>query len=337
MFIGMAAWASTQVSRDGGTSVRYGSLETEGWSLAAPASWTSTPIRPCEVNRLLRTGVIVTDVDFAFRDPQGGDPSCEDRFVFEGFPEDGVALSYEPTGIRNGLFPPSPDTPFPLSRQALTTTRSIGGGPAMSYSQIVIDGELIAIVRLWIGGGASDAAIDEAEEVLGSIDVAGAVHWHTHREDEHRLSVTLPDDWVFAESNLTPWLTSPAEILSLGTFRLRASPDPTIGLRLFDAPVAPTALADMKAIDAFISVQESGPAGGSAIRPRTFRPDGCVDSLLGCDREDDPIEVPFQAWWIPFDEDGRGFYLFVAIGNEAPPELVDQTWAIADSLRFSSS
>ncbi|MGZ8567628.1 MAG: hypothetical protein ACXWXS_11315, partial [Actinomycetota bacterium] len=91
VFIGVAAWASSQVSRDGRTSVRYGSLETEGWSLATPASWIGTPFRPCEVNRLLRTGVIVSDVDFAFRDPQGGDPSCEDRFVFEGFPEGGVA------------------------------------------------------------------------------------------------------------------------------------------------------------------------------------------------------------------------------------------------------
>jgi hypothetical protein len=44
--------------------------------------------------------------------------------------------------------------------------------------------------------------------------------------------------------------------------------------------------------------------------------------------------VPFRAWWIPFRDSGRAFYLFVAIGNEATPELREEAWAVADSLSF---
>jgi hypothetical protein len=31
---------------------------------------------------------------------------------------------------------------------------------------------------------------------------------------------------------------------------------------------------------------------------------------------------------------GRAFYLFVAIGNDAPAALREQTWQVADSLSF---
>jgi hypothetical protein len=30
----------------------------------------------------------------------------------------------------------------------------------------------------------------------------------------------------------------------------------------------------------------------------------------------------------------EGFYRLVAVGYEAPPETVDEVWAVADSLRF---
>ncbi len=83
--------------------------------------------------------------------------------------------------------------------------------------------------------------------------------------------------------------------------------------------------------DAFISVQEEGASHrGDWPRPSTFRQEGCASTILGCGDS----EHPFQAWWTIFEGHGRGLYLFVAIGNDASPELVDQTWAVADSLTF---
>jgi hypothetical protein len=131
---------------------------------------------------------------------------------------------------------------------------------------------------------------------------------------------------------LTPWLTTPDEILSLGTFPLRTSRDPEDGLRVWDAPIAPAALADMTSQDVFISLQErhGGFGGDHLSRPSTFGPRGCEEAIEGCG----PSEIPFEAWWIPFEDAGRAFYLFVAIGDEATPDLRDEAWAVADSLSF---
>jgi hypothetical protein len=148
--------------------------------------------------------------------------------------------------------------------------------------------------------------------------------------------VTYPAGWIVADENLTPWLSSPGEILSLGTFPLRVSEDPEDGLRIWDAPVAPAALADMTSDDALVSLQEASLAGfgDRDRRPETFGPRGCDASILGCAPREDPFDVPFDAWWIPFKDAGRAFYLFVAIGDDVTPELRDQAWAVADSLSF---
>jgi hypothetical protein len=92
----------------------------------------------------------------------------------------------------------------------------------------------------------------------------------------------------------------------------------------------------------FISLQESGERVELFDdRPVHFGPLGCDDAIYGCRPSEDP-DLPepwrdpaFRAWWIPFEDAGRGFYLFVAIGNEATPELEQQAWDVADSLSFS--
>ncbi len=46
--------------------------------------------------------------------------------------------------------------------------------------------------------------------------------------------------------------------------------------------------------------------------------------------------MPFRAWWIPFEDSGRQFYLFVAIGNAATPELRRQAWEVANGISFGA-
>jgi hypothetical protein len=211
------------------------------------------------------------------------------------------------------------------------------------------DGSLCFVVVEWLGPSVSDEDRNAAAEIASSVRLADVDRWtesngvSTTLHDEARgYAVTYPNDWTVANKNLTPWLTSPGEILSLGTFPLEVSTDPDDGLRIFDAPIAPKALADMTSGDAFVSLQESGGQIGAFFDPRPdrFGPLGCEDAISGCrpsedpDLPDDARNVPFRGWWIPFQDSGRGFYLFVAIGNEATPELREEVWAVADSLVF---
>jgi hypothetical protein len=205
------------------------------------------------------------------------------------------------------------------------------------------------VVVEWLGPSVSDEDRNAAAEIASSVRLADVDRWtesngvSTTMHDEARgYAVVFPDDWIVAEENLTPWLSSPGEILSLGTFPLEVSTDPDDGFSLFDAPVAPAALEDMTSGDAFVSLQESGGRIGPFFdpRPERFGPLECEDAIYGCrpsedpDLPDDARNVPFRGWWIPFQDSGRGFYLFVAIGNEATPELREEVWAVADSLVF---
>jgi hypothetical protein len=90
----------------------------------------------------------------------------------------------------------------------------------------------------------------------------------------------------------------------------------------------------MTSDDALVSLQEESHFGDGYRRPVTFGPRGCDASILGCGPQGDPFDVPFDAWWIPFKDAGRAFYLFVAIGDDATPERREEAWAVADSLSF---
>lgn len=170
------SWFATRSGPDGGLT-GLGSLASDGWTLTVPHAWRPTTITGCE-NRPdspVRDGVIVSSVPFTYTDPAGGPPSCEDRFVWAGYPSMGVALSIEPVGFRIGLFSgTTPPTQLPLTPGALRRTNSIRGGPSMRFIEIVLpNSNLVALVRTFIGPDAS--AVDRAalEQTLGSIRFAG--------------------------------------------------------------------------------------------------------------------------------------------------------------------
>jgi hypothetical protein len=350
MFSGAMAWAGLTLPRDivripGDISNwrTFASLEENGWTIQVPPSWRVQELPACP-NAPERIGVIVTNADFEFLNPRGEQPQCEDRFVFHGFPSDGVAFAFMPVGVRWGILQPEPRTTVPLTPDRLRTTNSLSGGASESFLDVGIDGELFAYVRRWVGPGAEQGDIDALDRMLASLQIGSVDRWTetegelpTLHDEKADFVVTYPSDWIVADENLTPWLSSPWEILSLGTFPLRVSEDPEDGLRIWDAPVAPAALADMTSDDALVSLQEAGLGGfGDRYRrPVTFGPRGCEESILECTPQEDPFNVPFDAWWIPFQDAGRGFYLFVAIGDEATAELRDQAWAVADTLAFA--
>lgn len=355
VFVGAVSWAGLSLPAEHAAIPAnvadwrtFGSFSHDGWTMQVPPPWRIQEFGPCWGPHVRLRGAIVTNVDFEFRNRRGAPAGCFDAYVWAGFPPDGVAFAFAP-------YPPfglvvsrkEPVTDFPLSPGALSETGAVRGGPTESSAVIRIPRELypVAIVRRWVGPDASAEDVAALDRLLGSIQVRGASRWteskgpsRTLHDEQHRYSVTHPEAWSVANDNLTPWLMSPVEILSTGTFPLETSQDPDAGLRLFDAPVAPEALADLSSDDAFISLQESGDrfVGPARTRPEHFGPLGCADSIFGC-RAENWHDVPFRAWWIPFEDAGRQFYLFVAIGNDATPERQRQAWDIADSLSFGGA
>src|SRR5438093_7189243 len=163
VFVAAVGWVAS-LMRSGNQAatswVSVGSLESDGWTLSVPTSWQTTTITGCGTDNPVTDGIIVSSVPFQFLDPQGGAPSCEDRFVFDGFPSDGVALSIEPVGMLPGILPPESPTLFPLSSASLHRTQGIRGGPSMRYTGIYLaDSTLAAFLRTWTGTDAGTESV----------------------------------------------------------------------------------------------------------------------------------------------------------------------------------
>jgi hypothetical protein len=178
---------------------------------------------------------------------------------------------------------------------------------------------LFAVACAAVGRGAApNPSIPAA-----SPEVSG---WVTYRDDARGFSVAHPSTWHRATESLTPTLVDPMEILSVGTYELRAG-----GQRCAQFP--DRALDELGPEDALVSVQEEAVLGRSdrwAPRPAHFGPDSGTgdDESPGCLSQ----RKEFFHRWIPFYDRGRGFYAYVAIGNDASAATRGEVWAILDSL-----
>ncbi len=104
------------------------------------------------------------------------------------------------------------------------------------------------------------------------------------RQAAHGITVTLPAGWRRAPSSLTPHLTDPHEVVAVGTYDLRYR-------RTDCAQIPGSALEDLGATDAFVTVQERGRGSSSigfAARPKHFGP------RLGGPAEVSPTRTPAQ-------------------------------------------
>lgn len=103
------------------------------------------------------------------------------------------------------------------------------------------------------------------EQSSSAVEVGQAPVQTTYRSAEWGYTVNVPDGWQRAVQSLTPGLTDPREILSLGTFPVRYRPS--------ECGQFPTsALEDMAASDVFLTIQERGLDPDSAWRDFPPRP-----------------------------------------------------------------
>lgn len=152
--------------------------------------------------------------------------------------------------------------------------------------------------------------------------------WVTFRSAPYHYSVSYPSSWQRAPRSLTPHLSDPHEILTLGTSRL-----PVGGPRCAQVPVS--ALEAVGTTGALITIQERAPAnadGGFPPRPKHFvlRPTPSLEIPACLAHNERP-----QLTWIAFRDQGRRFYALIALGRQATSRTRDQVERVLQSLHFT--
>ena len=152
--------------------------------------------------------------------------------------------------------------------------------------------------------------------------------WVSFRSALYHYTVSYPSNWHRATRSLTPHLSDPHEIFTVGTGRL-----PVGGPRCAQVPV--NALEAVGVTGVLITVQERGATtadGGFPPRPKRFQL-----------RPTPHLEIPAcltphgrpRLTWIAFRDHGRHFYALVALGRSATSRTRERAARVLDSLRFS--
>lgn len=141
-----------------------------------------------------------------------------------------------------------------------------------------------------------------------------------YRSQDPTFSIRYPRSWYRARSSLTPNLSSPHELFSIGTRPLK--------YRGTDCAHLPkSALQDLTATDSFISVEEGGGPGFPA-RPVDFRSSARPIGSFECVAR----RAPLYVYWLNFRDSSRDFYALVAIGKRASAAVRSQTWNALNSF-----
>ena len=158
--------------------------------------------------------------------------------------------------------------------------------------------------------------------------VIASTPWVSFRSARYHYTVTYPSIWHRATSSLTPHLSDPHEILTLGTGPLSVG-----GPRCAQVPV--NALEAVGPTGALITIQERSPMtadGGFPPRPKHFQlrptPSLEIPACLARDRRP-------RLSWIAFRDHGRHFYALVGLGRRATSQTREQTERVLQSLRFT--
>ncbi len=150
--------------------------------------------------------------------------------------------------------------------------------------------------------------------------------WVNFQSVPYHYKVSYPSYWHRANRSLTPHLSDPHEILTVGT-----GPLPIGGPHCTQVPV--NALEAVGRQGALVSIQERAPAnadGGFPPRPARFgfRAERLETSACLAARARPLMEM------VPFSDHGRHFYALVALGRTATAQTRNEALRVLDSLRF---
>jgi hypothetical protein len=212
------------------------------------------------------------------------------------------------------------------------------------------EGTLCFNVIEWLGPAVSDQDRSAAAAIAGSARLASVDRWTetngvrtTLHDEDDLFTVTYPSDWVVSDVPINDRVCSPFEILALATYPLRPGGDAVI-----DAQLPSKAVEDLGPNDILIWVNDAGSAcggkrtsddgSGFPERPERFTPSApCENWTRLCPTDGRDLVPGIRGWWIGFQDAGRGFYVFVGMGEQAfeDPERAQLAWDVVDSLRFS--
>ena len=346
VFVGAVVFASAQFGRDtppGADSpdtVIEGTLDSDKWQLERPPDWFTSPFEGCGTQ--LARGLIVSNVEFDFLNPEGEIPSCNERMVFAGFPSDGVAIDLEPQGARWGIsFIPPLDTPFPIgSSQLIDRPGSSDGSLAEANIPIVVDGEAIAFVRLWMGPDASAGDLDTAFRILGSMRVDGGDRWIDEEAEFRgwpvgksttvRVNISRPEDWRAEAFKRPGVIDAPNPIVVLSSPLTDDNAQRACGPSAFFRPGSAPRVSSSGVAIAISDSSESWsyPKLGSRwapIDPESATTDKIVECRGG---------GTFRWLQWGFAIDRRPILVDVLMGTAAQDDVAALMWASLDSLRF---
>lgn len=164
------------------------------------------------------------------------------------------------------------------------------------------------------------ACTANAEPLSGEVEVTEI--------PEARMILTYPADWYLAEENLTPNLSDPREVFSLGSFQLRPG-GPNC------AQIPSRALHDFESTDVFVTLQErsGGNPSGFDSRPDNFGPTrGSTDNVFyECLEPEERSDIRTMHW-IWFTDQDRYFHVLVVPGRDAAADDVSAVWSTLDQL-----
>jgi hypothetical protein len=281
---------------------------------------------------------MVTNVEFEFRDPQGGPPDCGDRLLFAGFPREGVALAFMPIVGDSipGFFFEQPDTVLPLAPELLVSGGGIRGGPTETFQSVWHDGGWIGTVRRFVGPDASAADVVALDRMLATFRVRGAPRW-IHDEispknelSDLRISLTRPTGWNLRTYPRWSVIDAPNPIAALESPGIREGscrPFPSDAWVEVGRLRVPSTLVLISDASDSWSVPDFGP------RPEHFRFEDALEAGKGgCGRNVRTVRFGFEAA-------GRQIYVDVASSSNwstftDQPEMLRY---ILDSIEISKA
>ncbi|MGH2680255.1 MAG: hypothetical protein ACRDG8_07200 [Actinomycetota bacterium] len=337
VFVGAVSWAGLQNEGRGTIPANianwdtFASLEQNGWTVQVPPSWQVLELPACR-GAPKRIGVMVTNVEFEFRDPRGGPPGCSDRLVFAGFPVGGVAFTFMPiVGDSIPGFPfELPDTTLPLTPDLLVRSNGIRGGPSESFQSIWLKKDWIGTVRRFEGPEAIPADVAALDQMLGSFGVRGAPQWieAAASTPSLRASTTHPEGWEVTRFRGVTVIDAPQPILMVTTPGVKEGYSFCLGgpfgeftsLGRFGVVVAVS-----DATGSWLGNPELGPRPPS-LRPSTAR----FDDIVTCSGE-------VRRLWFQFEEAGRPIVVNVLVTKSYLREQPQLLLHILNSIRIEEA
>jgi hypothetical protein len=185
----------------------------------------------------------------------------------------------------------------------------------------LVAGLLAASVLLACGSGSAEEMLAPAEMTTQPPALT------TYDDQEGRFSILYPAAWERSMQSLTPGLTDPREIVSVGSYHMRPG-----GELCAHLPV--NALEDLSPADAFLTIQERAQPHLADYPPRPTqfdlgKPTEGFDGEL-CVREPGDLDQ----WWLPFRDGSRAFYALVALGTSASKETRQQVTQTLNSFHI---